>query len=478
MAESFLTEVVEPVAPTPPVARDVAPVLAVEGVTKRFPGVVALDDVSVEFYPGEVHAVVGENGAGKSTLMKVLAGAYRPDSGTIRLDGAPVVFNHPSEAQAAGISIIYQEFNLLPERTVMENIFLGREPHRFGVIDYGRLEEDTLAVLKRLEAEALISPTALLGGLSVAQQQVVEIAKALSYDAKVLIMDEPTAALAQQEVAVLTALVRRLQARGIAIIFISHRLVEVFELAQRVTVLKDGQKVATAPTKDVTMSKIVEMMVGRVLSDYFPERARPEDIGAMEIHGRAELFRTPAQAIRNRFGYVTEDRKYEGLTLKQPINDNIMLTLRSLRAKLSRAFRNGTRADRDLAVELAQRVDVRAPGMDREVQFLSGGNQQKVVLAKWLATDARVLIFDEPTRGIDVEAKASIHERIRELARAGAAVLMISSELPEVIGMSDRIVVMWDGTIVGELPAGAGEADIMHLATGFAESSRNEEKSV
>ena len=531
MAESFLTEVVEPVAPTPPVARDVAPVLAVEGVTKRFPGVVALDDVSVEFYPGEVHAGVGENGAGKSTLMKVLAGAYRPDSGTIRLDGAPVVFNHPSEAQAAGISIIYQEFNLLPERTVMENIFLGREPHRFGVIDYGRLEEDTLAVLKRLEAEALISPTALLGGLSVAQQQVVEIAKALSYDAKVLIMDEPTAALAQQEVAVLTALVRRLQARGIAIIFISHRLVEVFELAQRVTVLKDGQKVATAPTKDVTMSKIVEMMVGRVLSDYFPERARPEDIGAMalrlsgagnaalrdidlelrageivgvaglqgsgrtalaqaifgvqpfqsgamEIHGRAELFRTPAQAIRNRFGYVTEDRKYEGLTLKQPINDNIMLTLRSLRAKLSRAFRNGTRADRDLAVELAQRVDVRAPGMDREVQFLSGGNQQKVVLAKWLATDARVLIFDEPTRGIDVEAKASIHERIRELARAGAAVLMISSELPEVIGMSDRIVVMWDGTIVGELPAGAGEADIMHLATGFAESSRNEEKSV
>jgi len=531
MAESFLTEVVEPVAPTPPVARDVAPVLAVEGVTKRFPGVVALDDVSVEFYPGEVHAVVGENGAGKSTLMKVLAGAYRPDSGTIRFDGAPIVFNHPSEAQAAGISIIYQEFNLLPQRTVMENIFLGREPHRFGVIDYGRLEEDTLAVLKRLEAEALISPTALLGGLSVAQQQVVEIAKALSYDAKVLIMDEPTAALAQQEVAVLTALVRRLQARGIAIIFISHRLVEVFELAQRVTVLKDGQKVSTTPTKDLTMSKVVEMMVGRVLSDYFPERARPEDIGAvalrlngagnaalrnidlelrageivgvaglqgsgrtalaqaifgvepfqsgtMEIGGRAELFRTPAQAIRNRFGYVTEDRKYEGLTLKQPINDNIMLTLRSLKAKLSRAFRNGTRGDQELALELAQRVDVRAPGMNREVQFLSGGNQQKVVLAKWLATDARVLIFDEPTRGIDVEAKASIHERIRELARAGAAVLMISSELPEVIGMSDRIVVMWDGAIAGELPAGAGEADIMHLATGFAESSRNEEKSV
>ena len=520
MAESFLTEQPAPAPPVAaPVARDVAPVLAVEGITKHFPGVLALDNVSVEVFPGEVHAVVRENGASKSTLMKVLAGAYRPDSGTILLDGQPVVFNHPSEAQAAGISIIYQEFNLLPERTVMENIFLGREPHRFGVIDYGQLEEDTRAVLKRLEAETLISPTALLGSLSVAQQQVVELAKALSYDAKVLIMDEPTAALAAQEVAVLTDLVRRLQARGIAVIFISHRLVEVFELAQRVTVLKDGVKVSTAATKELTMGKIVEMMVGRVLSDYFPDRARPEDIGpialrlqgagnaalqdidlelrageivgvaglqgsgrtalaqaifgvapfqsgVVEIAGRPALFRKPAQAIRQGFGYVTEDRKYEGLTLKQPINDNIMLTLRSLQAKLSRAFRNGTRGDRGLAMELAQRVDVRAPGMDREVQYLSGGNQQKVVLAKWLATDAGLLIFDEPTRGIDVEAKASIHERIRELARAGAAVLMISSELPEVIGMSDRIVVMWDGTITGELPAGASEADIMHLATG------------
>ena len=498
MAESFLTDtIIEPVAAAP-VTADLPPVLEVTNITKRFPGVLALDDVSVAFYPGEVHAVVGENGAGKSTLMKVLAGAYRPDNGQIFLDGAAVNFNHPSEAQRAGISIIYQEFNLLPERSVMENIFLGREPHRFGVIDYGRLEADTRAVLKRLEAEDIIEPTALLNTLSVAQQQVVEIAKAISFDAKVLIMDEPTAALATQEVAVLTDLVRRLQARGIAVIFISHRLVEVFELAQRVTVLKDGQKVATELTRDLSMGRVVEMMVGRVLDDYFPERARPEDVGEvalrlrgagnealrdidlelrageivgvaglqgsgrtalaqaifgvtpftsgdMEIKGRPELCRTPAQAIRNRFGYVTEDRKYEGLTLQQPINDNIMLTLRSLQRKLSRAFRNGTHHDADMALELARRVDVRAPTMDREVQFLSGGNQQKVVLAKWLATDAGVLIFDEPTRGIDVEAKASIHERIRELARAGAAVLMISSELPEIIGMSDRIIVMWGG---------------------------------
>lgn len=519
MAESFLTDT--PVKPTElrPAAADAPPVMKVTNITKRFPGVLALDDVSVAFYPGEIHAIVGENGAGKSTLMKVMAGAYRPDSGQIMLDGNPVTFNHPSEAQQAGISIIYQEFNLLPERTVMENIFLGREPHRFGVIDNGQLEANTRAVLKRLEAEELINPMAPLGSLSVAQQQVVEIAKAISYDAKVLIMDEPTAALASQEVAVLTALVRRLQARGIAIIFISHRLAEVFELAQRVTVLKDGQKVATELTGNLNMSRVVELMVGRVLSDYFPERARPEDIGevalrlrgasndmlhnidlelrageivgvaglqgagrtalaqaifgvipfregAMEVAGRPELFRTPAQAIRNRFGYVTEDRKYEGLTLKQPINDNIMLTLRSLQRKLSRAFLNGTSGHKELALELARRVDVRAPTMEREVQFLSGGNQQKVVLAKWLATDASVLIFDEPTRGIDVEAKASIHERIRELARAGAAVLMISSELPEVIGMSDRIIVMWDGGIAGELPAASTESEIMHLATG------------
>ncbi len=519
MAESFLTDTVIEPTPAPPAAADVAPIMEVTHITKQFPGVLALDDVSVAFYPGEVHAIVGENGAGKSTLMKVLAGAYRADGGQITLNGEPVTFNHPSEAQRAGISIIYQEFNLLPERTVAENIFLGREPHRFGIIDYGRLEADTRAVLQQLSADVDIDPTAQLGTLSVAQQQVVEIAKALSFDAKVLIMDEPTAALASQEVAVLSDLVRRLQARDIAVIFISHRLIEVFELAQRVTVLKDGQKVATELTGDLTMSRIVELMVGRVLSEYFPERARPEDIGevalrlhgasnealhdidlelrageivgvaglqgsgrtalaqaifgvspfregTMEIKGRAEVLQTPAQAIRNRFGYVTEDRKYEGLTLKQPINDNIMLTLRSLQRKMSRAFRNGTESDEGMALELAQRVDVRAPTMEREVRFLSGGNQQKVVLAKWLATNAEVLIFDEPTRGIDVEAKASIHERIRELARAGAAVLMISSELPEVIGMSDRIIVMWDGAITGQLPAGSSEAEIMHLATG------------
>ena len=332
-------------------------------------------------------------------------------------------------------------------------------------------------------------------------------------------MDEPTAALASHEVGVLTDLILRLKARGIAIIFISHRLVEVFELSQRITVLKDGEKVDTDLTENLTMGRVVEMMVGRELSDYFPERARPEDIGDLalaiqnggndavhdinleirsgeivgvaglqgsgrtalanaifgvepftsgdiEVYGRTELFQKPAQAIRSSFGYVTEDRKSEGLVLMQPINDNVLLTVRTLQRWFARAFPLGVKDDKDLALDVSEHMDVRAPSMEQEVQYLSGGNQQKVVLSKWLATDAKVLIFDEPTRGIDVEAKASIHERIRELARAGTAVLMISSELPEVIGMSDRIIVMWDGTIEGELPAGAPEAAIMHMATG------------
>ena len=499
------------------------PILAVKNITKRFPGVLALDNVSVEFYPGEVHAVVGENGAGKSTLMKVMAGAYRPDGGEIYFGGEQVEFAHPQEAQNAGISIIYQEFNLLPERTVAENIFLGREPNRFGVVDQKQMESDTIEVLKQLEAEDTIRPDALLGSLSVAEQQAVEIAKAISYDARVLIMDEPTAALASHEVAILTDLILRLKARGIAIVFISHRLVEVFDLAERVTVLKDGVKIGTDFTENLTMGNVVEMMVGRELSDYFPERARPEDIGdvalairnagndavhdinleirrgeivgvsglqgsgrtalaraifgvepfttgTIEVQGKAELFLKPSQAIRHSFGFVTEDRKNEGLVLMQPISDNVMLTVRSLQHWLARAFPLGTRQDKDLAVEVSERMDVRASSLEQEVQYLSGGNQQKVVLSKWLATNANVLLFDEPTRGIDVEAKASIHERIRELARAGTAVLMISSELPEVIGMSDRIIVMWDGTIEGELPAAATEAEIMHMATGQADT--------
>lgn len=495
------------------------PILEVRNITKRFPGVVALDDVSVEFWPGRVHAIVGENGAGKSTLMKILVGAYTPDDGEIIFQTERITFHHPQEAQAKGISIIYQEFNLLPDRTVAQNIFLGREPTRNGLIDNRELNRKTIEVLKRLDADEMISPKADVRTLSVAEQQLVEIAKAISLDSQVLIMDEPTAALATGEVETLTRLVHKLKARGLTIIFISHRFKEVFDIADTITVLKDGRKVSTVPTHEVTPPNVIKMMVGRELSQFFPSLAKPEEIGDVAVRienggndivhdinlelrageivgvaglqgsGRTELARalfgaepfergavfvngkrvtikSPAQAIKHNIGFVTEDRKAEGVLPNQPLRDNVLVSVRALLSMARRVLRNGTGQSPDLVPRLTKQVDVRTSGLGQEVQYLSGGNQQKVVLAKWLATAADVFIFDEPTRGIDVDAKASIHEMIRELARNGAAVMMISSELPEIIGMSDRIVVMWDHTIAGELPAEASEAEIMELATG------------
>ncbi|MFZ1397454.1 MAG: sugar ABC transporter ATP-binding protein [Candidatus Promineifilaceae bacterium] len=500
------------------------PILEARNITKRFPGVVALNDVSIQFLPGEVHAVVGENGAGKSTLMKILAGAYTPDEGELFFQGKAISFSHPREAQEAGISIIYQEFNLLPERTVAQNIFLGREPSRYGIIDKRQLMRQTQEVLQRIGAEAMISPDAEVKTLSIAQQQLVEIAKALSFDSKVLIMDEPTAALAMHEVEILTRLIHKLIANGMAVIFISHRFTEVFDLARTVTVLKDGQHVATVAADAVTPSQVITMMVGRELDQYFPELASPDEVGEVALQvvngsnaklhninltlrageivgvsglqgsGRTELaqaifgvepftngrilvrgterpIKSPKAAINLRMGFVTEDRKAEGIFPNQPLNDNILASVRALQAILRRIKRFGTAEKPQLVPELVQQVDVRTPSILQEVQYLSGGNQQKVVLAKWLASTCDLLIFDEPTRGIDVDAKASIHEMIRDLAKAGTAVLMISSELPEVIGMSDRIVVMWDGRISGELPAGAGEEAIMLLATGHQEGT-------
>jgi ABC-type sugar transport system ATPase subunit len=500
------------------------PILEVRNITKSFPGVVALDDVSVEFFPGEVHAIVGENGAGKSTLMKVLVGAYLPDKGEIIFQGNKVSFNHPQEAQEGGISIIYQEFNLLPDRTVAQNIFFAREPARFGLIDRRELNRRTVEVLKELGAEGVISPQAQLNSLSVAQQQIVEIAKAISFDSKVLIMDEPTAALSATEVHILTDLINKLRARGMAILFISHRFKEVFDFAERITVLKDGRHVDTVMTNTVTADDVIKMMVGRQLDHYFPDLARPEEVGdvvlrlenasntsvknidlairtgeivgfsglegsgrtalahaifgvepfhsgTMEINGQRREIKSPAQAIKYRVGFVTEDRKSEGIMPNQPLRDNILISVRSLQTLIKRIVPNGVSSNKELVPQLVDQVDVRAPSYEQEVQYLSGGNQQKVVLAKWLAATADFFIFDEPTRGIDVEAKASIHIMLRELARQGAAILMISSELPEVIGMSDRIMVMWDGRIAGELPAGATEEEIMFLATGHSNGS-------
>jgi ribose transport system ATP-binding protein len=493
--------------------------LTMQDVSKSFLGVRVLHGVSLDLDPGEVHALVGENGAGKSTLMKVLAGEYAPDGGTITLDGTVHAFSHPVQAQSAGIGLIHQEFALLPHRTVAENVFLGREPVRRGLVDRRAMERCTAELLAELD-ETGIAPHTLVRDLSVARQQTVEIVKALAAsDVRVLVMDEPTAPLADHEVELLYALIRRLAARGIGILYISHRLREVFDLSHRITVLKDGRKVTTFTTAGTTPDDVVRAMVGRELGSYYPSRAAPGEIGEplltvvgagnerlagidltlragevtgvaglqgsgrtslvralfgaapftrgrMTVAGRALRPASPRQAIRGGVALVTEDRKGEGLALRQSVRDNALL--------VTRAVHGGGAQVREVA-GLLDRVNLRARGHDQEVQYLSGGNQQKVVIAKWLAAGPRVLLFDEPTRGVDVGAKAAIHTLVRELARDGMAVLIVSSELPELIGMSDRILVMADGALAGELPAGAGEEDIMRLATrdtaGTAEGS-------
>jgi ribose transport system ATP-binding protein len=495
-------------------ASPAAPVLSMDRITKRFFGTTVLRDVSLTCHSGEVHAIVGANGAGKSTLMKVLGGVYPPDGGELVLDGRPVRFRDPHQALAHGISLIHQEFTLLPERSVAENIMLGREPRRRLAIDRRAMAEQARRLLTDLDAQAI--PTQrLVRRLTVAQRQTVEIAKALSYQPRILVMDEPTAALTPGEVAVLFQRVRQLVARGLAVLYISHRLAEVFELADRVTVLKDGRRVDTREVSAVTATELVQLMVGRDLADR--ESRPPVDppepgsvrlavrdgrgrnlrgidievrereivgVGGLDGSGRSDLaravfgvvpfasgtveidgvrrrIRSPRAAIRAGLGYVTADRKTEGLVLPLPGADNALLAVRAI-------GRRPTRAAAAALARLATRVGLATVLLRRESRVLSGGSQQKVVLMKWLAAGARVYLFDEPTRGVDVGAKAGIHELIRELADGGAAILMISSELPELIALSHRIVVMHAGTVAGELPAGAGEADIMLLATGQA----------
>ncbi|MBL6279324.1 sugar ABC transporter ATP-binding protein [Micromonospora fiedleri] len=487
--------------------------LALRGISKSFLGVGVLHEVDLDVAAGEVHAVVGENGAGKSTLMKIVSGGYAPDAGTITLAGQPQVFGSPRDAQRAGVGIIHQEFNLLPERTVAENVYLGHEPVRRGLVDRRQM----LAATRRLLAsigETALPADAPVGRLSVAQQQVVEIVKALALDARLIIMDEPTAALADHEVALLYRLVRRLQEQGIGILYVSHRLTEVFDLSSRITVLKDGRRVTTVPTADTTADELVRHMVGRELSHYYPPRATPQDIGEVRLtvrvggnrklrdidltlragevlgvgglqgSGRSALaralfgvapftagevvvdgtptrLRSPRTAMRAGVAYVSEDRKGEGIVARQSVLDNALLASRAVFA-----LRTG-RAARTVRVrELLAAVEVRSAGDQQEIRYLSGGNQQKVVLARWLAVNPRILLFDEPTRGIDVGAKSAIHDLLRRLARDGAAVLMISSDLPELLGMSDRMIVMRDGRIAGELPAGATEEDVVALAVG------------
>ncbi|WP_106536082.1 sugar ABC transporter ATP-binding protein [Haloactinopolyspora alba] len=483
------------------------------GVEKSFLGVRVLHGVDLDLRAGEVHALVGENGAGKSTLMKILAGVHRADNGRVELDGEPVDFEHPLQAQEAGVSTVFQEFNLLPDRSVAENIFLGREPRTRGMVDAGKMNADTASLLEELGLTWL-SPQAPVRSLSVAGQQIVEIVKALSYDARIISMDEPTAALADEEVELLYRLVGQLRERGVAILYVSHRLKEIFDLCDRVTVLKDGALVDTVDTAAIDSEDLVRMMVGRPMSSFFPEKIPGTTVGDVKLRvsgggneqldgidlelrsgeivalaglqgsGRTEIahalfgiarftrgsvhmdgrrlrLRSARQAVRAGLALVTEDRKAEGLALNQSVSANARLVLDAV------SPRGATRRAKRIPGILSS-LDLVARGEDQEVRFLSGGNQQKVVLAKWLATEPSVIVLDEPTRGIDVGAKHRVYSLMRELAAEGVAILMISSELPEVIGMADRIVVLSDGRIAGETSGGVPEEDVMALATGHA----------
>jgi len=503
-----------------------APLLEVKGISKAFPGVQALKDVDFEVYPGEVVALMGENGAGKSTLIKILSGAYRADAGSLWLDGKPFDPKDPRHSQMMGIAVIYQEFNLTPNQQVATNIFLGREPDMPGplrylsVVNRGHMVRETQRLLDTLGAN--FSPRALVKHLSVAEQQMVEIAKALAHDARIIIMDEPTSALGEDEVQVLFDLVRRLRDRGLGIIFITHRLDEVFQIADRIVVLRDGERVGGMPISEATPDKVISLMVGRSISDVFQkhpveigdvvlevrgltrhgviedisftlrrgeilgvaglvgsgrtEMARAifgadrPDAGEIRIEGRPVTINSPADAVEAGLALVPENRKEDGLILMQTVRENIILpNLDALSGTLGVVDRGKANA---LASDFVNRLSIRTPSLRQRVEFLSGGNQQKTVLAKWLASTPKVLILDEPTRGIDVGAKAEVHALMTQLAEMGIGIIMISSELPEILGMSDRILVMCEGRVAAILDAGeATQEKIMAYASGTLEAT-------
>lgn len=491
------------------------PLVRLQAISKQFPGVQALEDVNLDIYAGEVHVIAGENGAGKSTLMKLLSQVERPSRGTILLDGKPMQFGGPQFAQAQGIAMVYQEFALAPHLSIAQNLFMGREITRLGLIQKSAEERQARELLHRVGLH--LDPRHVVAGLSVAEQQMVEIAKALAIKARVLILDEPTATLTNQEREELFAVMRNLAGRGIALLYISHRLDEIFRVAQRITVMRDGKVVQTLPSEALDEKKLIRMMVGRDITNLYPRsrttigevvlRARnitrtpvlhqcSFEVRAGEIlgfaglvgAGRTELARTifgadritageiwldghlrrmksPDDAIAAGIGYLTEDRKKDGLALTLGIDQNVTLVnLPSFGGwlNLAQEKRNVLRA-RD-------RLRIRTPSIQRRVNLLSGGNQQKVVVARWLETRARVLFFDEPARGVDVGAKAEIFELIDRLAGEGRAIVLISSYLPELLNMCDRIVVLREGHIAGELQRDQfSEERIIALATGARE---------
>jgi len=494
-------------------ATDAPPLLRMRGIDKTYPGVRALRGVDLDLRAGEVLALIGENGAGKSTLIKILGGAIAADGGRIDVDGRPVQLRGPTAAQRAGVSIIYQEFNLVPALTARENIFLGQEPRRLSWLPVAREHRRSQELFARIGVA--IDPETPCRNLTVAQQQVVEIAKALSRQARVVVMDEPSAALSPRETAHLFAVIRELQSQGIGLIYISHRLSEIFEIADRVMVLRDGAHVATRPIGELTRERIIEMMVGRTLDTEFPKQrvavgpprlvvrdlrrgravrgvsfevrrgevlaltglvgagrtetarlifaADRAESGEVSLDGRTLRLRSPRDAIAAGICLLTEDRKSQGLVLGRSVQENFGLP--NMNRFAPRGFLHLRREAAALDGYIEQ-MQIKLAGRGQTAGTLSGGNQQKVVLAKWLERNAEVVIFDEPTRGIDVGAKYEIYVLMNRLAAQGKAVLMISSELPEVLGMSDRILVMHEGRITGEINdvARATQEQIMELA--------------
>jgi rhamnose transport system ATP-binding protein len=504
------------------------PVLEAEGLSKRFGATEALVDVALDLRPGEVHCLVGENGAGKSTLAKIVTGVESPDAGVVRVDGEPVDISGVQHAQTLGISAVYQHPMTFPDLTVAENVFAGRQ-HRavagkreLPVVSWPQMRQAVGDIFAQLDID--LDPRTPMAALSTANQQLVEIAKALSVNARILVLDEPTASLSIREVTALFRIVRELTAKGVAVVFITHRLDEVFELADRVTVLRDGRLVATHAIDELTRADVIRMMVGRSVDVLYPDRAvepgdvvlevaglrregvfadvsfavragevlgfaglvgagrtevaralfgvDPLDAGTVRIAGRGVRPRSPRQMLQAGLGYVPEDRHAAGLVLRWPVFMNVSLAI------LSRIQRRpglvAHRIERRLSERYVESLSIRARGVDQEIAALSGGNQQKALLAKWLATEPRVLILDEPTHGIDVGAKVDVHQAISELAARGLAIILISSELPEVLGMSDRVIVFCEGRVTGHFTrAGATQETVMAAATDFEAAVAN-----
>ncbi|MBW4510675.1 MAG: sugar ABC transporter ATP-binding protein [Scytonematopsis contorta HA4267-MV1] len=500
------------------------PVLEMRGIAKKFHGVPALQNVNLTIYPGEVHALMGENGAGKSTLMKILAGAYIADEGEIRINGQPVKITDPAVARKAGINLIYQELNVAPNLTVTENIFMGSELRRGQFLDRQSMKLEAQQVLQSLGAS--FSADDVVGNLVIAEQQQVEIARALKDKSRVLVMDEPTAALSDRETERLFEVIRKLRNDGIAIIYISHRMEEIYALADRISVLRDGQYVGSLTRDEISAQRLVQMMVGRSIQDFY-EHQRQKNPGAVVLEvrnitdtrkkvksvsfqlrageilglaglvgaGRTEVSRlifgadpkasgelflrgvkvninTPSDAIAAGIGYVPEDRKDQGLFLEMSARKNIAIN--TLYEDAKAGVVNWGSVNR-LATEAVENFNIRLANLEIRAVDLSGGNQQKLLLARWLAIKPKIIMLDEPTRGVDIGAKSEIYRIISELAAQGVAVLMVSSELPEVIGMSDRVLVMREGELVGELDGSLGkeitQEKIMNYATGASEVS-------